>query len=303
MNIDIPFVKKKPRFITTFKVKLKKIKEEAKIGKYFLKKECDNKSGFGDIFIVIDEQEEEYIMKVQKKKIKKRNYILQEYEIYRRLYDSNCNYISNYHVYFTSSSLKCLVLNKFDVDLKRLFKNDRIFFYKYHKKFLTNIFKILEDIHNKDIIHGDIKFSNLMYNFKEDKIYIIDFGCSCIWRKKYIEHTKKNRRISGTLRYASLKSHKGIQLNNYNDIESLLYAILEIELYPRTLLWKGIGSNKSTIDRWDLIFEIKKNFLKNYKNIRPKKMRPLFKYYVEKIKINKNQVNYDEFIKIIDKIY
>jgi serine/threonine protein kinase len=181
-----------------------------------------------------------------------------------------------------------------------------MFFYKYHKKILTKIFKILEDIHNIGVIHGDIKFANFMYNFKEDKIYIIDFGCSCVWRKKFIEHTKKNRRITGTLRYASINAHKGIQLNNYNDIESLLYAILEIEMYPRKLIWKGVASNKSTIDRWDLIYDIKKKLLRNYKNIRPKKIRRLFKYYVEKsnsIHRYENVVNYDEFIKIIDKIY
>ena len=297
MNISNIKDKYKIRKVLKYKTNLKQIKEESKLNKYFLKFFCDNKSGFGDIFVVIDKDENEYIMKIQKQKIKKRNYILQEYEIYEHLkgYDK----ISQYHDYFVCSNLRCLVIEKFDIDLKNLYNKDRIFFYSKQQEFIAKIFKILENIHNRDVIHGDVKFSNIMYNYKEDEIYMIDFGCSRMWEEKYIQF-EKNKRISGTLRYASLNAHMGNCINNYNDIESLLYSILEIELYPKQLLWRG-RSRKANglIERWSKIYKIKKKYLESH--IKPRSMEKVFKYYkYQKKKTNENQVNYDNFIKLIE---
>lgn len=304
MNItnikDIYKIKK----VSKYKTNLKKIKEESKLNKYFLKDYCNNKSGFGDIFVVIDKDETEYIMKIQKQKIKKKNYILREYEIYEHL--KGYENISQYHDYFVCSSLRCLVIEKFDIDLKELYSKEKIFFYSKQHDFITKIFKILEYIHNRDIIHGDIKLSNIMYNFQQDKIYMIDFGCSRIWEKKYVQF-EKNRRIYGTLRYASLNAHLGNRINNFNDIESLLYSILEIELHPKKLLWRGQSrKTNSIIERWDKIYKIKKKYMEYYK--KPRNMINLFKYYkcqkeTEYLRTNITQVNYDNYIKIIDKMY
>ena len=303
MNIKYP--KTQLKIKKKYRPNLKKIKEESQLNKYFLKNFCNVKSGFGDIFIVIDKDENEYIMKVQKNKIKKRNYILKEHKIYEHL--KGYKNISQFYDYFECKSLRCLVLEKFDIDLKKLYNKDRIFFYKKQSEFIAKIFKILEDIHNLDIIHGDVKFSNIMYNFKEDKLYMIDFGCSRLWEKKYIQF-EKNKRISGTLRYASLNAHKGNCINNFNDIESLLYSILEVKLYPRQLLWKGQSKRvDSILERWDRIYKIKKRYLENYK--KPKSMEKVFKYYkcqIETRYMFKNiiQVNYDKYIELIDtKIY
>lgn len=297
--------KYKIKKVVKYKTNLKKIKEESKLNKYFLKDFCNNKSGFGDIFVVIDKDENEYIMKIQKKKIKKKNYILQEYEIYEHL--KGYKNISQYHDYFVCNSLRCLVIEKFDIDLKNLYNNDRIFFYSKQNEFIAKIFKILEHIHNRDIIHGDVKFANIMYNFKEDKLYMIDFGCSRMWGKKYIQF-EKNKRISGTLRYASLNAHMGNCINNYNDIESLLYSILEIELYPKQLLWRGKSRNANgVIERWDKIYKIKKKYLESYR--KPSSMEKVFKYYkcqkeTSYMRKNITRVNYDNFIKLIEiKIY
>jgi len=298
MNIKYPKMKFKKK--KKYKPSLKKIKEESKLNKYYIKDFCDNKSGFGDIFVVIDEYQNEYIMKIQKKKIKRKNYILKEYEIYEHL--KGYKNISQYHDYFVCSALRCLVIEKFDIDLKKLYNKDRIFFYSKQVKFIAKIFKILEDIHNLDIIHGDIKFSNIMYNYKEDKLYMIDFGCSRIWEKKNILF-EKNKRISGTLRYASLNAHMGYCVNNFNDIESLLYSILEIEVYPEQLLWKGKSKNNNLLERWDKIYKIKKRYLEFYR--KPKSMRKIFKYYKcqkETSYMRKNiiQVNYDKYIQLLD---
>ena len=277
-----------------FKTNLKIIKEEcvltSNINKYFLKESIYTKSGFGDISNIIDNNENEYIVKIQKEKIKKQNYILKEYKIYCEL--EGCGYISKYYDYFQYQELRCLVLIKFDIDLKKLFYKDRVFYLTKRMSFYVTIFGILEDMHKRKIIHGDIKFSNIMYNYKEDKIYLIDFGCS----KKWENVTEK--RISGTLRYASINAHLGNSINNHNDIESLLYSILEIEIYPQSLLWKGYyKKNDTTMKKWNRIYKLKKAFLSLYD--KPMNMAYLFKYYNFEKEINKEEIDYNEYIKII----
>ena len=269
------------------------------INKYFLKDSFNNKSGFGDIYNIIDNNENEYIIKIQKEKIKKKNYILREYKIYCEL--EGCGYISKYYDYFQYQKIKCLVLIKFDIDLKKLFYKDRIFYLTKRMSFYVKIFQIFEDMHNRKIIHGDIKFSNIMYNYKEDKIYLIDFGCSKKWDKNNTE-----KRITGTLRYASLNAHIGDCINNNNDIESLLYSILEIEIYPENLLWKGYYKKyDSILKKWYRIYRLKKAFL-SLPYEKPRTMINLFKYYATQKEI-KEKVNYNEYIKIIirdmNKIY
>jgi|TARA_B100001971_G_scaffold196188_1_gene203733 casein kinase 1 alpha len=278
-----------------FKTNLQIIKEEcvltSYINKYFLKESIYTKSGFGDISNIIDNNENEYIIKIQKEKIKRKNYILKEYKIYCEL--EGCGYISEYYDYFEYQQLRCLVLMKFDIDLKKLFYKDRIFYLRKRMNFYVTIFEILEDMHNRKIIHGDIKFSNIMYNYKEDKIYLIDFGCSRKWDNKLTE-----RRISGTLRYASLNAHIGDSVNNHNDIESLLYSMLEIEIYPEKLIWKGYYKKyDTTMKKWSRIYRLKKLFLLHNYN-KPRSMINLFKYYALREE-NEEKVNYNEYIKMI----
>ena len=278
-----------------FKTNLKKIKEEyaltSYINKYFLKENIYNKSGFGDIYNIIDNNENEYVIKIQKEKIKKKNYVFKEYKIYFEL--EGCGYISEYYDYFQYKKLRCLVLIKFDIDLKKLFYKDRLFYLKKRNGFYVTIFEILEDMHNREIIHGDIKFSNIMYNYKEDKIYLIDFGCSI-----KIDENVTKKKISGTLRYASLNAHLGNSINYHNDIESLLYSILEIEIYPRSLLWKGHYKKiETTMKKWNRIYKLKVAFLSLYN--KPINMVYLFKYYNFEKEIYKEEINYNEYIKII----
>ena len=139
--------------------------------------------------------------------------------------------------------------------------------------------KRLETMHGKGILHRDLKPNNLTWgnyssynnisnsNYQNNKyeldintIYLIDFGLSC----SYYEHElnmshyklKDNLNFVGTLRYASLKSHKGIRQGRRDDLESMLYIL--IYFLKGKLPWQDIKV-KQKEERHKIIFHIKSN--------------------------------------------
>jgi serine/threonine protein kinase len=99
----------------------------------------------------------------------------------------------------------------------------------------------IEFIHNKSILHRDIKPDNFLIGTgrKKHRIYIIDFGLS----KKYIKdetHTeyKKGRSFTGSFRYSSIRNHKGIEQSRRDDIEGLGYVLMYFN--RGSLPWQGL---------------------------------------------------------------
>ena len=116
----------------------------------------------------------------------------------------------------------------------------------------------LESVHNKGIIHCDIKPENFCVGLRDKRIiYLIDFGIS----KKYrSDRTKKHiqfnitKTMCGTARYASMNALSGLQLSRRDDLESLSYMILYF--LTKKLPWQGITA-KSLVTRYKKIYEKK----------------------------------------------
>ena len=142
----------------------------------------------------------------------------------------------------------------------------------------------LESIHNKGIIHCDIKPENFSIGLKEKRIiYLIDFGLS----KKYRSDRTKNhiqfsitKTMIGTARYASRNALSGLQLSRRDDLESLSYVILYF--LTKKLPWQGITAKtqdkrykkiyekKDEIEKWDKFKKIPEqiqNFVKYVRNM------------------------------------
>lgn len=107
----------------------------------------------------------------------------------------------------------------------------------YNKNYFTsktiaaiswNIVDVLQCIHSNNMIHRDIKPENIMID-TNNKIYLVDFGM-CVFRSEVAKG-----QIKGTLRYASINTHKGNLVGPKDDLESLGYLILF--LLNGTLPW------------------------------------------------------------------
>lgn len=120
----------------------------------------------------------------------------------------------------------------------------------------------IEVLHNKGMIHRDIKPDNLLIGVgkKKNQIYLIDFGLS----KKYtlpstnqgIQHIdySTDRSFTGSFRYSSIRNHKGIEQSRRDDLESIGYML--IYFLRGRLPWQGLdGSTKSK--RSNRIFTVK----------------------------------------------
>jgi serine/threonine protein kinase len=140
--------------------------------------------------------------------------------------------------------------------------------------------KRLETMHEKGILHRDLKPNNLAwgnynnsYNYLSlnnnnninnfDKldintIYLIDFGLSCSYWENHKEqkHYKPGSGLNfvGTLRYASLNSHQGIRQSRRDDLESMIYIL--IYFLKGNLPWQDVKA-KNKEERYKAIFQIK----------------------------------------------
>ena len=146
---------------------------------------------------------------------------------------------------------------------------------------LKQIIERLKLIHKEGIIHRDLKPENLLVtkNIRNCLIYLIDYGLS----KKYKDikndiHIpfKNDRQITGTIRYVSINTHKGIEQSRRDDIESSLYIITYF--LNGKLNWDGIKC-KTKEEKIQKIMEKKEEFKNNkeYKKL-PQTLSQIFQY-------------------------
>lgn len=98
-------------------------------------------------------------------------------------------------------------------------------------------------MHTCHYIHRDIKPDNFTVGTdkRSNTIFLIDYGLAKQYRNpKTGQHIpySDNKSLTGTVRYASLNTHLGIEQSRKDDLESLGYIL--VYFLKGSLPWQGI---------------------------------------------------------------
>jgi casein kinase I family protein HRR25 len=183
-----------------------------------------------------------------------------------------------------------MVINLLGESLQTLKNKHKIFSLKFILQTGIQLIVLLKTIHEKGLIHRDIKPDNFLFglNNERNNIYLIDFG----FCKSYIVdgnhfNQKETHNLIGSKTYASINSHNFIELSRRDDMESLGYVL--IFFYLGTLPWQNeedfeqIKILKLCIVENTKIPKILVNFLKFVRNLTFEET-PLYDIYTNNFK-------------------
>lgn len=129
----------------------------------------------------------------------------------------------------------------------------------------------IEYFHAHYFLHRDVKPDNFLIGGDKSKelIYVIDYGLA----KKYynqltLEHIpyRDNKSLTGTARYASLNTHRGIEQSRRDDLEGIGYVLMYF--LRGSLPWQGLKASTQK-KRYQAIRNVKagtsiENLCKNF---------------------------------------
>jgi len=209
--------------------------------KFFGKYKCIKKLGegsFGSIYKA--EYNEDYFALKFESIDKGRNLLENEAIIMEYLKGPNIPYIK---LYGSTSEYNILVMQLLGKSLENIFEEKKIFSLKTVCMIGYQFVTVLEYIHNKHILHRDIKPDNFVMglNNLSQYVYLLDFGLAKKYRSsrtlKQIPLVNR-KKLTGTARYASINALKGYEHSRRDDLEAAGYVL--IYFIKGRLPWQGL---------------------------------------------------------------
>ena len=232
---------------------IRKIKNKIFFNKYH----CIKKLGEGSFGMIFkgEYNNEFYALKFESRK-KGKNLLENEAAIMSYLKGPNIPYIKSYGY---SGEYNILIMQLLGKSLEDILKEIKTFSIKSICIIVIQLLNVLEYIHNRHIIHRDIKPDNFVMGLDDlsQFVYIIDFGLAKKYRSSstLIHYPMINKKkLTGTARYASINALKGYEQSRRDDLESLGYVI--IYLLKGNLPWQGLHA-KNKDERYKKILEKK----------------------------------------------
>ena len=197
---------------------------------------------FGMIFKA-ESSDGNYAFKFEKKRTNKRSLLKSESQIMIYLKGKG---IPSIELYKEEDNYMVMIMQLLGKSLEGLLKEskDKKLSLKSVSLLGIELIPILKFIHDKHIIHRDIKPDNFAVGYDDPcQIYILDFGLAKKYRSsKTLKQIPmiKHSRLTGTARYASINALKGFEQSRRDDLESLGYVLAY--LLRGILPWQGIAA-------------------------------------------------------------
>ena len=168
--------------------------------------------------------------------------------------------IPNIESFGTSGEYNILIMQLMDKSLEDLINIHKNFSVKTVCLLAFQMMNILQSIHDKHIIHRDIKPDNFVMGNGENNahLYIIDFGLAKKFRssRTLVQYPYiKKKKLTGTARYASIHALEEYEQSRRDDLESVGYVLLYF--LRGSLPWQGLKV-KTKEARYQKILEKKK---------------------------------------------
>ena len=224
---------------------------------FFNKYRCIKKLGegsFGSIYKAVYNGDY-YALKFESIE-KGQNLLENEAIIMNYLKGPNIPYIK---LYGSTSDYNILVMQLLGKSLENIFEEKKKFSLKTVCMLGYQFISSLEYIHNRHILHRDIKPDNFVMglNSLSQYVYILDFGLA----KKYRSSTTlkqlpliNRKKLTGTARYASINALKGYEHSRRDDLEAVGYVLLYF--IKGRLPWQGFTA-KNKEERYRKILKKK----------------------------------------------
>jgi serine/threonine protein kinase len=171
-------------------------------------------------------------------------------------YLNGCLGIPNVKWYGKDDHNYYMVINLLGISLQELMNNKVNMSLILILKIGIKIINILRTVHDKGLVHRDIKPDNFLFGTNNlNNLYLIDFGFSKSYTDNGIhKKLKKTHNMIGSKNYSSIMSHKRFELSRRDDLESLCYMLF--------YFYKGYLPWNNEIDE-NIIIVLKQELLKD----------------------------------------
>lgn len=146
--------------------------------------------------------------------------------------------------FWPTDGFNCVAMDCLGLDLNSIFDRcSRRFTLKTVLMIADQAISRLQFFHEKNVIHRDIKPENFVMGRgpRDNIVHMIDFGLSRSYRDAMVHvhiPERDGRGFLGTVRYASINNHRGIEPSRRDDMEGVAYML--IYFLRARLPWQGV---------------------------------------------------------------